>query len=112
MIVANYPIVLLFPLTVLCLALAEPLDRSIANRLSFLGDISYSVYLWHFPLQLLFVVVTILSGGTHLFFTTKTSLLLFFVALIAISTVSFRWLEAPAQKYLRAKFAVVPRADH
>jgi peptidoglycan/LPS O-acetylase OafA/YrhL len=41
-----------FPCTIVALALLETGRGTLGRRLSFLGDISYSSYLLHFPLQM------------------------------------------------------------
>src|SRR6185436_12598145 len=47
----------LMPLTLLVLAMTETAKRGPWKRISFLGDISYSSYMLHFPLQLAVVAV-------------------------------------------------------
>lgn len=64
--------------------------------LVFLGEISYSIYLIHFPLQLLFVIVSVYLGIDIIYEDTSV-LTLFFVLLIALSWVTYRYIEKPGQ---------------
>jgi peptidoglycan/LPS O-acetylase OafA/YrhL len=102
---ALFPIVLLFPLTILSVTLLEMKNKKIALRLSWLGDISYSSYLLHFPLQLSFMLINQYLGGSVKFFTSNTSIVLFFIILLLLSLASFRCLELPLQQYLRKRWA-------
>jgi peptidoglycan/LPS O-acetylase OafA/YrhL len=96
----------LFPLTATTLALVEISRGTLGKRLSFLGDISYSSYLLHFPLQLGFVLVgSSLSSGSP-FYYSPVSLVLFFATLIPLSLGSYWFLERPAQAFLRARLLV------
>ncbi|MGL4524241.1 MAG: acyltransferase family protein, partial [Spirochaetia bacterium] len=52
-----WPVVFLFPLSILSLSLIETLQGPIAKKISFLGDLSYSSYLLHFPLQISFAII-------------------------------------------------------
>ena len=92
---------LLVPLSVLALALAEPLAPKFWQRLAPLGDLTYGLYLWHFPLQLLVAAVAMLLGLPTLHLTGHVSFLLYFAVLIGVSILSYRYLERPAQKLLR-----------
>lgn len=99
---ALLPIVVLFPLTVLGLALVETLRGGFSGRLPrFFGDISYSSYLWHFPLQLLCAALARANGVGTGVFASPWTLLGFFAVLLAISRASYLWLEMPAQRALR-----------
>jgi peptidoglycan/LPS O-acetylase OafA/YrhL len=96
-----WPVLVLFPLTILSLALIETRRGSLGRRISFLGDISYSTYLLHFPLQLLFsVVMAHFFAGDSVYYS-PWFMGLFFVVLIAVSLCSFRYLELPTQRLLR-----------
>lgn len=91
----------LFPMTILCLALWERrLTRSLKS-LAWLGNLSYASYLWHLPLQLAFFAVALHLGGDWRLFMTPGMLLLFFAVLILISVFSFSCIEQPAQKWIR-----------
>jgi len=100
---AMWPVMVLFPLTILALALAETRRGTLGKRISFLGDISYSSYLLHFPLQFLFfTVVTSLTTDRSIFYT-PWFMLLFFAVLLSISFCSFHYFELPAQTLLRRR---------
>lgn len=90
-----------FPCTILALALLETKRGTLGRRLAFLGDISYSSYLLHFPMQLLFVFATLSFAVPRAAFLSPLAYVLFFSALIATSLASYHWLERPAQSGLR-----------
>ena len=91
----------LVPLSVLALALAEPLAPRLWQRLAPLGDLTYGLYLLHFPLQLLVAAVVTLLGLPTLHLTGPLAFLLYFAALIGLAVLSYRYVERPAQKWLR-----------
>jgi peptidoglycan/LPS O-acetylase OafA/YrhL len=94
---------LLFPLTIVALVILEVRKGSLGKRIAFIGDISYSSYLLHFPLQLVFVLSVNAAGYTHTVFESPVLLFIFFFVLIAISLASHRFFEIPVQKKLRRK---------
>jgi peptidoglycan/LPS O-acetylase OafA/YrhL len=87
---------------VLALVMVEPLPRPAwLARLNWLGDAGYGIYLWHFPIQLCLFLT--FSG-----FATARSpshspwfLALFFGLAIAAGHLSYRWIERPANRWLR-----------
>jgi peptidoglycan/LPS O-acetylase OafA/YrhL len=97
----SWPVLVLFPLTILALALFETHRGSLGKHISFLGDISYSSYLLHFPLQLLFSVLLARFAFSHSIYYSPWFMGFFFVVLIAISLGSFRYFEVPVQRFLR-----------
>jgi peptidoglycan/LPS O-acetylase OafA/YrhL len=94
----------LFPLTVATLALHETIFRFRYAGLHWLGDISYSSYLLHFPLQLgmaILVYAQVLSiAAVH----SPWALAAFFAVLLPLSAWTYVFVEAPAQKGLRRLF--------
>ncbi len=101
----KYPIAILFPITILALALVQATRRDFGRRLAWLGDISYASYLWHFPLQLACVLLLPVLGLPLDTLRSGWSLLLFMAALLMLSFASHRWLERPAQAALRGAWA-------
>jgi peptidoglycan/LPS O-acetylase OafA/YrhL len=93
---------LAFPGAVIVLALTDDKLAWMSRRLHWLGDISYSSYLIHFPLQLTLVTVgTVL--GLSIDFSSPLTLAAFFAALIGLSLMSFRFFERPMMRMIRAR---------
>jgi peptidoglycan/LPS O-acetylase OafA/YrhL len=89
------------PLTIAALALNEQLLGLRLQRLAFLGDISYSTYLLHFPMQLTCVLVALHFGLGPMVFMNPLAILAFFAALIAIGAASHYGFERPLQSAIR-----------
>ncbi len=89
-----------FPLLIIAAAFWHTKLRCLTSQLSWLGNISYSSYLIHFPLQLALVTLAT-SVGVAIDYRSPLTLVLFFAALICLSLMSFYWLERPLQSWLR-----------
>jgi peptidoglycan/LPS O-acetylase OafA/YrhL len=96
-----FPIYILFPLTVSSLVLFEIDKGSILKKLSWIGDITYSSYLLHFPLQLLFALAVSYSILDAKFYLQIKYLILFYVILIPLSYAVHQKFELPIQKIIR-----------
>ena len=92
---------ILFPWTIITLALLEMYSIKPSKSFAFLGHISYSSYLLHFPLQIIFVLSTSYFLIDRDFFYSPVSLILFFLCLIPLSLLSYKFFESPIQRYLR-----------
>ena len=92
----------IFPGSILLLALAEENLKRVVKPLAWLGDISYSSYMLHFPLQLCFVLF-VSYANFQIDFRSVPAFLTFLLLLIGISLASFHWLERPAQSFLRSR---------
>ena len=68
-----------------------------------LGDMSYSVYLWHFPLQCVFFFIAVRFGYGNDVFYSPIVMVAFTIILAVLSMFSFLYLELPAKKFLRGK---------
>ncbi len=101
-----WPAMVLFPLTILSLALIETRRGPFGKQVSFLGDISYSFLLLQFPLQLLLsVMVARFAANSSVYsysaYYTPWFMCLFFAVLLVVSLVTFRYFEVPVQRFLR-----------
>ena len=89
------------PLTILALALHERVLGGRWQRFSFLGDISYSTYMLHFPMQLVLALIAAHFALTPAAFENVWALPVFYVVLIGLGALSFRTFERPIQFWLR-----------
>lgn len=69
------------------------------RALSYLGDISYSIYLVHYPLQLA-VYLAGSVGLVQLDFGSSVTFVAFIAAVMAVSAATHRFIELPGQKWL------------
>lgn len=93
-----------FPALILLLALSENALSGWARRLEWLGNITYSSYLLHFPLQLV-VVLVVQSLALSVDYTSHLVFAGFVAVLVGLSHLSFVKFERPAQDFLRRRLA-------
>lgn len=103
--------VALFSLTILAVVLLEHPFERIWRRLSFLGDISYSSYLLHFPLQMVVMGVALKLRLPQWILGSPALLVIFIVVLIFLSLASYHFFELPAQRFLRRKVVIQSAPD-
>ncbi len=99
-----FPVFILFPWTILVLAVLEAVRGSLGRRLAFIGDLSYSSYLVHFPVQIALALVVVLLGFDRSVFTSPWLLGAFVMGVVALALASHRLLEVPMQRYLRRRW--------
>ena len=93
---------LLFPSLIFTSAVLESATPGAKWRaLSGVGNISYGVYLIHFPLQLIAVTLALALSMPKDVFTWPSVFLGFFGILIFAAVASYRWLERPAMLSVR-----------
>ena len=105
------PTLVIQPLTILTLALWEMRRGTLGRRFAFLGQISYSSYLLHFPLLIVFLAADRRLAMPVTVFYTRISFVLFFAVLVPLSLASFHCFELPCQGWLRAKWLPGTRTD-
>jgi peptidoglycan/LPS O-acetylase OafA/YrhL len=96
----------LTPLTLIVLALNDGLlNRWISPRLKWTGELSYSIYLWHFPVMLLLMIGLnqLAPDLKQIIVSSPVFLLAVLAAVVAISVISFRYFEAPMGRLIKAR---------
>ncbi len=68
----------------------------------FLGNISYSTYLLHFPIQLLFVIIC--EKYIKIDFSDARVLGFYVFAVMLVATFSYKFFENPIRLYLKSKY--------
>lgn len=96
----------LFPLSVLVIAFWSRAPRSGGSIFAWLGKISYSSYLLHFPIILLTATLSVYGLVDRDIGQSTLAMAGFLVVLIALSAVTYDRIEMPAQEWLRRYFKV------
>jgi peptidoglycan/LPS O-acetylase OafA/YrhL len=69
------------------------------------GELTYSVFLWHIPLQLVIIISVIKFDIDRSIYTSPIFLVAFLVATYTIGNFSFIYIEKPSREYLTSKFS-------
>lgn len=107
---AWFPVLVLFPCTVLAAALFESCVRNPLARVAFLGDASYGVYLCHFPLALASMLIVQRLDLTRDVFLSPWLLAAYIPGLVALALASHRWFEMPMQRRIREAWSASAQA--
>jgi peptidoglycan/LPS O-acetylase OafA/YrhL len=100
-------VLLVFPYLVLLLALIETIRPIRARVLRFLGDCSYSIYLLHFPLQLLTVICLFAAGIGRAVFGQPLTFVAWCALLFGVSALSHYGFEKPLQRRIRGLGGII-----
>ncbi|MDP6977255.1 MAG: acyltransferase [Myxococcota bacterium] len=94
---------LIFPAAVLLVLNSGPLNRLVSvGPLAYLGEISYSVYMLHFPVQLTLVTLDQRLGLGFAYFSLDF-FVLYAASVVAVSVGSFHAFERPVQQWIRSR---------
>lgn len=90
-----------YPASIALLALLDRYFQRLTSKLSFIGDISYSSYLIHFSLQIVFAMVVDSLDLSRDIFYSPWIMITFLTMLIPICLASHKLFEMPLQKTIR-----------
>ncbi|HEX9158728.1 MAG TPA: acyltransferase [Rhizomicrobium sp.] len=96
-------ILIVVPLTIAALALHEQVFGGPYARLNFLGDISYSTYLIHFPMQLALALLALSFGWMPADFMHGWVMVAFYAVLILLGWLSYTYFERPLSYLIRGR---------
>jgi peptidoglycan/LPS O-acetylase OafA/YrhL len=90
-----------FPLIIIDLCIIQFFFKNIGKQLQILGDISYTVYLIHFPVQIIFHLINIEIFKINY---DNNFIFIFFIFVITLfSILTYKFYELPLKKKLRSK---------
>lgn len=99
-------IVFLFPSILIASIIYKIKSEKILNFFTFLGNISYSTYLLHFPLQIL-ILIFLKHQGIKFDFNNLFFFLLYIFFVIFSSVISYVYFENKIKIYIRKKFKIL-----
>ena len=100
-----YAMVVLFPATVLYLAILETRRGPVGRGLAWLGDSTYAIYLVHFPLMLTTAIAWRSVGGDLQRLRSPFVLATFVVVVVLLALACHRFFERPMQAWIRRRFS-------
>lgn len=74
------------------------------NIFSWIGNNTYSTYLWHLPLQVLILFICDYFFVDRTFFNNKIVFIIWIIFMMIIGRLSFIYLENPAKLFIKDKF--------
>ena len=91
-----------FPLIIINLCIIQMFFANLGKKLQIFGDISYTVYLVHFPIQIIFHLINIKLFEIN--YNDKLTFIIFVSIVIFSSIITYKFYELPLKRYLRVKF--------
>lgn len=88
-----------FPLIIVNLTVIQCFFKNLGRKTQILGDISYTVYLIHFPIQIIFY--TINKNYFELDYNNNLTFISFVVIVFISSIITYKLFELPAKKFIR-----------
>ncbi len=107
-----YAMYVMYPATVLYLAILETRHGPIARRLGRFGDATYAIYLLHYPLMLTTAIVFRAVGGDFQTLRSPMVLLAFLALVILMAFASHAFFERPVQGWIRRNYSGRRPEDH
>ncbi|GIG27203.1 acyltransferase family protein [Cellulomonas denverensis] len=92
----------IWPLLVIAVLNLRPMSAMLSWRpFAYLGSLSYAIYMCHFPVQLAFVTLDS-ALGWNLNYSSRLVFAAYVVGTFAVAALAHKFLEMPAQRWLRS----------
>ena len=95
-----------FPLIIISLSLLQIIFTDLGKSFQFLGDISYTLYLIHFPVEIVFSLFD--TQISPLNFSSNYVFLTYFLVIFLSSLIVYKFFEIPLKKIIRKKLIKKP----
>jgi len=89
---------------VLAAYIVDEFDEVIGKKIRVFGDMTYGSYLWHIPIQIIVIIFIEILGIDRSIFSHPLCLIAFLTAVFLAAYFSFKYIERPAQRYIRSIF--------
>lgn len=74
------------------------------QRLRIVGELTYSVFLWHAPLQMIILMFMMKFDIPHSVAESPLFLVFFLAITYTVGYASYRWIEKPTRRYLNSRY--------
>jgi len=91
-----------FPLIIINLSVLQFYFKNMGKSLQIFGDISYTIYLVHLPIQMLFSIID--KNIIQIDFDNNFIFILFFLIIFIFSIIVYKFFELPLKNKLRKNF--------
>lgn len=99
---SEYQFILLFPGLVIMTVAIDHFDQGVfTSRLKSLGDLTYGIYLWHIPIQMILLLTIGFFKSDRDIVSQKSFFAGFIVLVLAVAHLSYRYFELPMRIWLR-----------
>ena len=107
----NYFVVFFYSGIILSISNLETILKrkiiKISKFTNFIGNLTYSTYLWHIPIQIIAIgIVEKMNLDPVLVFNRKIPLILYLASVVLFSRLSFLKLEKPTRFYVKKRFEI------
>ena len=89
-----------FPLIIINLTIIQIFFKNLGKKTQIFGDISYTVYLMHFPIQIVFHIIN--KNYFEINYNGNLTFISFIGTVFIVSLITYKFFELPAKKFIRS----------
>jgi peptidoglycan/LPS O-acetylase OafA/YrhL len=95
-------------LILLCVTAEDVFGHAPFAKVARLGELTYSTYLIHFPIQIILASIVDEAGLSRQVFRQPGALVLYLALTFSLGQLVYRRFEVPAQRFIRARMIPEP----